>query len=82
MNGNYKYNPEDFREMLNLSDELVTFYALYEIYSENKTQHNRFAFEKHWEDLFFTIKHREVEGFLNPVIAEKIRGYLEELASD
>ena len=45
MNGNYKYNPEDFRVMLNLSDELITFYKLYEKYNKNKTQHNRFAFE-------------------------------------
>jgi len=81
MNNNYKYNPEDFRGMLNLSDELYAFYKLYEIYNKNKTQHNRFAFEKHWEDLFFTIKHREVEGFLNSVLADEIRNYLGELAS-
>jgi len=82
MNVNYRYNPDDFKGLLGLPDELSDFYKLHEVYRKEKTQHNRFALEKQWEDLFFTIKHREVEGFLNPVDAQGIRGYLEELASD
>ena len=78
----YKYDPEDFRDILGMTDELSLFYKLHETYSREKTQDSRFALEKHWEDLFFTIKHREVEGFLKPVAAEEIRAYLEELASD
>ena len=81
MNYNYKYNPDDFTEMLGLSDELITFYKLHEIYNNAKTTTNWFTLKKHWEDLFFTIKHREIEGFLNPVIAQEIRDYLEELAN-
>ena len=76
---NYKYSPEDFTGMLGLPGELKTFYRLHEIYTNNKTDRNRFALENHWENLFFTVKHREVEGFLNPVAANEIRGYLEEL---
>ena len=82
MSRNYKYNPEDFREMLGLSDELIAFYELHEKYKKNKTTRNRFALEKYWGDLFFTIKHRQVEGFLSPVTADEIRTYLEDLIND
>ena len=82
MNSAYRYNPDDFKGILGLSDELGTFYKLHETYNKNKTQRNRFALEKHWEDLFFTIKHREIEGFLNPAAAQEIRSHLEGLASD
>jgi len=34
------------------------------------------------EDVFFTIKHREVEGFINPSAASELREYLEELIND
>lgn len=80
--GKYRFNPENFRGMLNLSDELEAFYSLLEKYKKDSSLENRFAFRKHWEDLFLTIKHREIEGFLNPVVADEIRMYLEELAND
>ena len=35
-----------------------------------------------WENLFFTIKHREVEGAFSPVDASEIRNYLEGLMYD
>ena len=79
--GNYRYNPEDFRGMLNLTGELQVFYKLLENYRNDSSDDNWFDLRKHWEDLFFTIKHREVEGFLNPVVADDIRGYLEELVN-
>jgi hypothetical protein len=81
MNSKYKYNPDDFNGILGLSDDLGAFYQLYEVYRNENTQDNWFALRKHWEDLFFTIKHREVEGFLNPLEAQEIRTYLEELAN-
>jgi hypothetical protein len=77
----YRYNPNDFQGILGLPDELNNFYALYEEQANNRTQESVFAFERHWENLFFTLKHREVEGYLNPVLAADIRMYLEELAS-
>jgi hypothetical protein len=82
MNGNYKYNPEDFRGMLGLTDDLSAFYKLHEVYNKEKTRRNWFALEKHWEDLFFTIKHREVEGKLNRTTAACLREYSEELLYD
>jgi len=82
MNGNYKYNSYDFNGMLGMSGELVVFYKLYESDKKEKTQNSRFALKNHWEDLFLTIKHREVEGFLNPSDAHNIREYLEVLVND
>ncbi|MCL2513589.1 MAG: hypothetical protein FWF08_06780 [Oscillospiraceae bacterium] len=82
MNGAYRYSPDDFKGILGLPDELAVFYRLHEKYIKNKTQNNRFALDNHYENLFFTIKHREVEGFLNPVSAQDLRGYLEVLAGD
>jgi len=82
MNKNYRYNPEDFRGMLGLTDDLGVFYRLHEAYCENKTRRNWFALEKQWEDLFFTIKHRELEGYLNHTTAADLRGYMEELLYD
>jgi len=82
MNGNYRYNPEDFKEMLNLSDELIAFYELHEIYNKNKTRRSKFALEKHGRDLFFTIKHRELEGNLKRTTAADLREYMEELLYD
>ena len=82
MNNDYKYDPENFKGMLGLTQELKMFYKLYESYAGDKTDRNRFALENHWENLFFTIKHREVEGFLDPLTAQEIRDYLEELMHD
>jgi hypothetical protein len=78
----YKYNPELFRGILGLSDELAAFYKLHEAFSMNKTQDNRFALEKHGRDLFFTIKHRAVEGAITQTLAHEIREYIEDLLND
>ena len=77
----YKYNPEDFRNMYGLSEDLAAFYKLLERYKESNTFVNRMEFLNAWEDVFFSIKHREVEGRLNPVVASEIRAYLEEIAN-
>ena len=79
---NHKYDPEDFRGMLNLSDELANFYRLHDDYAANKTQDKRLNLEKHGRDLFFTIKHRKVEGALTAAMAQEILEYIEELLDD
>ena len=79
MNIDYKYNPEDFIGLLNLPGELRILYSLIEKYKVDSSDYNWFVMKKHWEDVFFTIKHREVEGFLNPSTASELRKYLEEL---
>ena len=77
-----KYNPVDFRQVLGLSSELALFYELHEEYKKNKTQSNRFALKKHGIDLFFTLKHRELEGAITKNTAHGIREYMEELLND
>ena len=81
MNGNYRYKPEDFVGLLNLPGELRVLYSLLENYTKDSSDENWFYLKKHWEDVFFTIKHREVEGFLNPSDASELREYLEELVN-
>jgi hypothetical protein len=78
----YKYDPDDFNDMLGIPNELSLFYKLYETYKKERTQKSWLTLRKHWEDLFFSIKHREVEGFLNPVEAQEIRDYLEDLVNE
>ena len=81
MNGTYRYKPEDFSGLLNLPGELRLLYTLIEKYKEDSSDDNWFGLKKQWEDVFFTIKHREVEGFLNPSAASELREYLEELVN-
>jgi len=78
----YKYNPDDFDGILNLPDGFRNFYEFLEIYRKDRSRLNWFAFRRHWEDLFFVIKAREVEGNINPVTAGEIRNYLEVLVND
>ena len=75
----YKYNPTEFNHILGLSDDLSTFYTPYNEYTNNKTQSNRFALEKQGEDLFFTIKHRALEGAITSATAYELREHMEEL---
>ena len=75
----YKYNPEDFTQILGLTNDLTTFYKLHDEYVNNKTQGRRFALEKHGQDLFFTIKHRALEGAITGNTAHEIREHMEEL---
>ena len=81
-NNGYKYDPDDFNDMLGIPSELSLFYKLYETYKKERTQKSWLTLRKHWEDLFFSIKHREVEGFLNPVKAQEVRDYLEDLVNE
>ena len=79
----YKYNPSDFDSMPCLADELSKFYNLFEVYAAERTTSALLDLKYHWwENLFFTIKHREVEGSLSPVDADEIRHYLEEFLYD
>ena len=82
MNVIYKYNPADFSGMLNLTDDLSTFYKLHTEYTKERARKKLLALEKHWKDLFFTIKHRELEGNLTNTTAADLREYAEELLYD
>ena len=72
----YQFQPEEFIGVLNLSEDLSNFYRLLENYKGNKTKSARLSLEKHSRDMFFTIKHRELEGNLTHENAEDLRGYM------
>jgi hypothetical protein len=78
----YRYNPDDFQNMFGLSEDLEGFYNSLERYKKQSSFENRIHFMNAWEDVFFSIKHREVEGILNPVFASELRDYLEDIAND
>ncbi|MCL2079450.1 MAG: hypothetical protein FWH17_06355 [Oscillospiraceae bacterium] len=82
MRGNYKYKPEDFAGMLGLPQELQVFYELLECYKSGSSDSNWFRLRNHWENLFFLIKARGVEGNLSPVMAQEMHEYLEILIND
>ena len=75
----HKYNPTEFNHVLGLSDDLIIFYKLYSEYVSDKTRGKRFALEKQGEDLFFTIKHRALEGSITGTTAYELRAYMKEL---
>ena len=78
----YKFDPENFTNVLGLSDELRGFYELFEAYKKDESVSSRFSFEKQGRDLFFTIKHRELEGWITQITASEMRDYMEELLHD
>jgi len=75
----YKYNPEDFRHMQLLGEDIENYYAALSEYKKNGNLQNRFTFLDKWETLFFSFKHREVEGFFMPFDADEMRDYIEDL---
>ena len=75
----YKYNPTEFNHILGLSNDLTVFYNLHNDYINDKTQSKRFSLEKQGEDLFFTIKHRALEGAITGTTAYELREHVEEL---
>jgi len=82
MQKSYKFNPEDYKGIMNMYEDMTLCYELYEKYMTEKTKQSRFEFEKHSQDYFFTIKHREKEGAITKAVAEELRGYLRELIND
>ena len=81
-NSSYKYDPDDFNGILDLPDGFRSFYRYLEVYKGDRSRRNWFEFRRRWEDLFFVIKAREVEGNINPVTAGEMRNYLEVLVND
>ena len=75
----YKYNPADYADSPCLRAEMEDFYTLLEKYQKEKTSTNRSFLDKQRRDLFFSIKHRVVEGRLTVTQAQEMRDYYGEL---
>ena len=82
MTGDFKYKPEDFCHVLNMTDDFKLFEELLKEYRKDSSKKNKFALEKHGQDFFFTIKHREREGKITSVVAEELREYMREQIDD
>ena len=78
MNG-YRYDPKEFEYSPHLYGEMSDFYAALEKYKREKTESNEFRLDKQRRDLFFSIKHRVVEGSFPEYRAEEMRDYFWEL---
>ena len=78
----YKYNPDDYRDIMSMYEEMVDFYKQLEIYQEHSTLSNKYALIKQLHDFLFTIKHRELEGYLTHHTATEIREYIRGLVDD
>ena len=75
----YKYIPEDFEGIMNLADDLSKFYEMLESFKQDGTRKARLLLDNQIELIFFTIKHRELEGAISCQTAEDLRIYLGEL---
>jgi hypothetical protein len=78
----YKYKPNDFSDVLIMSEVMTDFYRSYETYVDEDNLSNKFSAEKALVDLLFTIKHRELEGFLPHPTANEMREYMRGLLDD
>jgi len=83
----YKYDPSDFEGMMFLSEDMAAFYTECELFikdrDKDKTERDRFIagfnFEKSLKELFLSIKHRAVEGFLSPSMVSELEDYMIDL---
>jgi hypothetical protein len=79
----YTYEPEDFNGVPNLAEDLREFHAQHAKWlgSERSLE----VWVELWlsfESLFFTIKHRALEGRLTQSTAAEMREYAERLVYD
>ena len=77
MDDNYLYAPEGFAGVLGLPEDLSALYGLHKKYVDESSQENWHRLINHWEILFFTIKHRALEGAITQNTAQELREYLE-----
>ena len=75
----YRYDPRNFADSPGLQSEIEDFYSFLEKYRAEKTKENWWLLDKQRRDLFFSIKHRVVEGRLTEIQAQEMRDYYGEL---
>ena len=83
----YKYNPDDFKGMMSLPDDLEAFYRACESYAksraDDKSEREHFKdyihLHKTCSELYYSTKHRMVEGFLTRALFDEINSYVDDL---
>lgn len=79
---NYKYKPENFKGMNRLGEDLRDFYQALETNQEQHTQSSEIELWAQRQNIFFSIKHRWVEGHFNEVVRDELYEYLGGLLDD
>ena len=69
----YKYKVEDYKDYGTLPFSMEDFYTVLGRYKKGEVSVH--YLEKACDDLFFSIKHRVVEGSFSPPQAEEMRAY-------
>jgi hypothetical protein len=75
----YRYDQRNFADSPGLQAEIEDFYNFLEKYRAEKTKDNWWLLDKQRRDLFFSIKHRVVEGRLTEMQAQEMRDYYGDL---
>ena len=75
----FEYDPDDYKEVFCLSEDLATFYDLIKEYKIQQTTSSYLALDQQRVTLFFTIKHRELEGMISHQTAQDLKEYMAEL---
>jgi hypothetical protein len=76
MQPNYKYDPGKYKDIPCLEEDFKTFFELLSIYENDKSTYNALLMTDACDTLFFTIKAREIEGFLTCDQADELRIFL------
>lgn len=71
----YKYCPEDYRDSILLSDDMIDFYNKHENHKNNPSSITRLKLEQSLHILHYSIKHRTVEGDLSEEEREEMWEY-------
>ena len=77
----YKYMPKDFENMNGLDEDLREFYIQLEQRDNQSKKWNR-PFEDARKILFYSLKHRSVEGYITDTLKNEIYEYLGGLFDD
>ena len=78
----YKFNPDDFKDIQFMTEDLADFYLALEKYSVSESLENKLYLINALEKITLTIKQRVVDGWISPVLAEELNSYIEELLND
>ena len=72
----YEYMPEDFEDKGGFDEDLRGFYRLLEQYNADKTPGNRGLLRNEYEIVFYSLKHRVLEGFITEDAWNDVNKYL------
>lgn len=77
----YRYQPADYMQMM-LGEDMQDFYSAMTAYKADKSENNMYELERTRINLFFSIKHRILEGNLTRSEAQEMQNYFGGLYND